>query len=156
MGDAVISLQNLIKHNPCFDCGKKNAQDLGIDSYRAAPESDTDVRQFLCAPHHLSGRKKLVNGGIIATVNDCHSVYTAMADGYRREGRSIGSAPTLWNSTENLNLNYLRPAAYGYRLELRAKVIDVCGKKNTVVLSQQNTVARAQVTAIRVDDQWIN
>ena len=45
--------------------------------------------------HHCHGTKENLNGGIIASLIDCHSLNLAIAHAYRIEQRPIGSAPRI-------------------------------------------------------------
>jgi hypothetical protein len=53
-------------------------------------------------PERAAGPRHLVNGGIIATLLDCHGVCTALADAYRREGREVGTDPEIWYATTSI------------------------------------------------------
>jgi acyl-coenzyme A thioesterase PaaI-like protein len=94
-----------------------------------------------------------LNGGILATVIDCHGVCTAIAAAYEAENRPIGSEPPLWYVTGSLSVDYLLPTPIGEPLELRARVREVKGRKSLVEVeatSGDKRVAEATVLAIRV------
>ena len=65
-----------------------------------------------------------MNGGIIATLIDCHSICTAMAAAYFDEGREIGSEPARYFATGALEISYRRPTPMDAVLELEAEVSD--------------------------------
>jgi len=65
-----------------------------------------------------------VNGGIIATLIDCHSICTAMAAAYLDEDREIGSQPARYFATGSLEIGYRRPTPMDAVLELEAEVSD--------------------------------
>ncbi|HYI54313.1 MAG TPA: PaaI family thioesterase, partial [Microlunatus sp.] len=72
---------------PCFGCGPGNARGLRLKSFEA---SDGAVRaEFQPWPEHDNGLGFL-NGGIIATVLDCHSaaavVLASVARGLAPDG----------------------------------------------------------------------
>src|SRR5262249_4514364 len=79
--------------NYCFGCGPQNPDGLQIKSYW---EGEETVCRFEARPAFAAGPRQLLNGGIIATLIDCHSGCTAMALAYRAEGRPLGSDPPLW------------------------------------------------------------
>lgn len=70
-----------------------------------------------------------MNGGIIASLIDCHSLNLAIASAYKRERRPIGSEPKIFYVTANLNVSYLRPTPIDTPLNLRAKILRVQGRQ---------------------------
>ncbi len=98
-----------------------------------------------------------MNGGIIATVIDCHCICTAIADAYRREEREIGSAPNIWYVTGSLNVTYRRPASITAPVEIRARIDEVGERKTRLscsLFSDGNECVEASVVAVRVAGSW--
>ena len=96
-----------------------------------------------------------MNGGIMATLVDCHSMCTAMAHAYRMEGRALDSEPHYKYATGTMTIKYLRPTSNDDPVELRAKVTAMKGKKTTVyceLYSKGKLTATSEVIAIRVFD----
>ena len=148
------AIQDRIPHNHCFGCGPLNARGLAIKSH---PDGDETVCTFQPAAHHMAGPTHVLNGGIIATVIDCHAVCTAIADAYRAAGREIGTAPLIWCVTAALKIDYLAPTPIDAPVELRARVREAKGRKRIVecVLTSGGTVrARAEVVAVEVPAGW--
>ncbi len=148
------SIQELLPDNRCFGCGTLNPAGLGVKSY---VEGDEVVCRFQPSPVHMAGPVDVVYGGIIASVIDCHSVCTAIADAYRAEGRPIGSEPRLWAVTANLNVTYLAPTPIAEPMVLRARVREVKGRKRVVdctLTSGGKECARAEVLAVQVAEGW--
>ena len=96
-----------------------------------------------------------MNGGIIATLIDCHCMGTAMANAYRKEGRNLSEGPEYRYATGTLTVRYLKPTPND-TVELRAKVIEAKGRKTTLsckmISSKGEVSATAEVVAIRVFD----
>lgn len=65
-----------------------------------------------------------MNGGIIATLIDCHSICTAMAAAYFDEGRDIGTEPARFFATGTLEIGYRRPTPMNAVLELEARIAE--------------------------------
>jgi acyl-coenzyme A thioesterase PaaI-like protein len=151
-----IAFQDLIPDNLCYGCGPHNHAGLRIKSYW---EGDESVCVYRPEPHHSAGPPQFLNGGVIATLIDCHSVCTAIANAYRMENRPIGSAPHIWCVTANLNLTYLRPTPLEIPVTLRARVTEA-GPKKTLLqcrfYSNSHECARGEVVAVRVPDSWRN
>lgn len=136
--------------NHCHGCGADNEKGLRIKSYW---DGDEAVCTWQAQPHHCGGSKDIVNGGIIASLIDCHSLNLAIALAYRDEGRPIGSAPKISYVTANLNVAYRRPTTIDKALHLRAKIIKVEGRKAWVscTLSADGQVcATGEVLGIRI------
>ena len=89
----------------CWGCGDRNEHGLRIKSYW---DGDESVCEWRAEPHHIAFPGYL-NGGIIATIIDCHSVNTANAAVYRDEGREPGTEPLVFYVTGSIYVEYLRP-----------------------------------------------
>lgn len=154
------AFQDQIKHNNCFGCGPHNRKGLQIKSYWEDPEGEAagrSVCRFQPLPHMSAGPPQFLNGGIIATLIDCHAVCTAIAYAYRQEGRRIGVAPLIWYVTGALNISYLKPTPIDKRVELRAEVIEFREKKTLLTCSLScpgEPCATAEVIAVRVPTAW--
>lgn len=142
--------QDHMPENVCFGCGH-NHEGLQIKSFWDGTES-------VCrweSQEKYHGWSTLMNGGIMATLIDCHCMGTAMADAYKREGRSLDSEPEYRYATGTLSVKYLKPTPNTV-VELRAHVIEVKGKKTVLkcdFLSESGEkTAEADVVAIRVFD----
>lgn len=134
----------------CHGCGADNERGLQIKSYWDGEEA---VATWKAQPHHCGGSKEIVNGGIIASLIDCHSLNLAIAHAYRSEQRPIGSAPRIGYVTGNLNISYLSPAPIHERLQLRARITRIEGRKAWVscTLSAGGQLcATGEVLGIRV------
>ena len=140
--------QGSVRH--CHGCGADNERGWQIKSYW---EGDEAVATWRAQPHHCCGSKEIVNGGIIASLIDCHSLNLAIAHAYRSEQRPIGSAPRIGYVTGNLNISYLKPAPIDEPLRLRARITKIAGRKAWVrcTLSAAGKVcATGEVLGIRV------
>ena len=149
-----FAFQNLIPHNHCWGCGTLNQDGLQLKSYWEGEEA---VSTWLPGPPFFAGPTHVLNGGIIATIIDCHSVCTAIADAYRREGREIGSPPDIWCATAALNVTYLRPTPIDVPVTLRASVKERNERRTTVICSLSangQECARSEVVTVRVPDAW--
>lgn len=143
--------QDCMPGNVCFGCGNDNHEGLQIKSYWEGEES-------VCTWHSeekYHGWSNLMNGGIIATLIDCHCMGTAMAHAYKMENRPLDSMPEYRYATGTLNVKYLLPTSNNHNVELRAKVVEVKNRKTVLyceLFSQGKKTAQADVVAIRVFD----
>jgi acyl-coenzyme A thioesterase PaaI-like protein len=140
--------QGAVSH--CHGCGPDNDRGLKIKSFWEGEEA---VATWQPASHHCGGSPEIVNGGIIASLIDCHSLNLAIAHAYNCENRPIGSTPKIAYVTARLEVSYLRPTPIIGPLQLRARIIKVEGRKTMVScsLSVKNELcASGEVLGIRV------
>ena len=143
--------QDSMPGNVCFGCGNDNHEGLQIKSFWEQDESVCIWR----SEEKYHGWSDLMNGGVIATIIDCHCMGTAMAHAYRLENRPLESDPEYRYATGTLNVKYLLPTSNNHPVELRAKVIEVKGRKTVLTCDlycQGKKTAEADVVAIRVYD----
>lgn len=149
-----VAFQDAIPANHCYGCGPANANGLQIKSYWDGGESTCTFRP---QPHHSAGPKQYLNGGIIATLIDCHCICTAMANAYRREGRAIGAAPEIWYVTGAMNVSYQKPTPIDRPVTLRARIVEEKPKKTVLhctLASGDAECASGEVVAVRVPGEW--
>ncbi|MGH2625286.1 MAG: PaaI family thioesterase, partial [Anaerolineales bacterium] len=111
------------------------------------------------APEHMAGPRGVLNGGIIATIIDCHTICTAVADAYRAEGRPIGSEPLIWFVTGSLAVSYRRPAPLDRPLRVSARIRERTERKTVVtamVAAGGEECATGEVVAVRVPPEWFD
>ncbi|MEP1034208.1 PaaI family thioesterase [Ekhidna sp.] len=146
--------QDHMPENVCFGCGS-NHEGLQIKSYW---DGDISVCEWR-SEEKYHGWSNLMNGGIMATLIDCHCMGTAMADAYKKEGRSLATDPEYRYATGTLTVKYLKPTP-NTTVELRARVVEVKGRKTVLkcdFLSESGEkTAEADVVAIRVYDSSEN
>jgi acyl-coenzyme A thioesterase PaaI-like protein len=153
MNDNSLAIQDQIDGNHCFGCGPHNEGGLQIKSYFI--DDGTTRCRYEPPPHQCAGPADIVNGGIIATVIDCHCVCTAMGDAYRSAGRPIGSDPKQWFVTGSLKVSYKAPTSIDTPFDVIAEVIERAEKKTIVrcALRSGDTVcAEGEVIAVRVPE----
>ncbi len=148
------SIQEAIPNNHCWGCGTLNPVGLHIHSH---VEGDTSVCVHAPGPEFMAGPTHVLNGGILATLVDCHCVCTAIADAYRSEGREVGEAPEIWYATASLHLDYRRPTPLGQAVTLRAEIVDRSPRRRTLrctVEAGGEVTVEATVVAVRVPPEW--
>ncbi len=143
--------QDHMDGNVCFGCGQDNAEGLQIHSFW---DGDTAICRWMPEKKYW-GWVNILNGGIIATLIDCHCMGAAMAEAYRAEDRSLDSEPIYRYATGTLNIRYLNPTPGDQEVEIRANVIEVKNRKTTLtaeVWCGGECTATAEVIALRVVD----
>lgn len=149
---AKAALQDVWLNGTCYGCGPANIHGLRIKSYWS--EDGTEVIcTFAPQPYHNAGFENVMYGGLIASLCDCHSIWTAIAFTYRQEGREHGSSPAISYVTGNLNVSYLAPTALDQPVLLRAHAEEISGRKAKIycaMYSGDKKTAEAQVLGIRI------
>ena len=142
--------QDYMPENVCFGCGK-NVHGLQIKSYW-----DGEVARCKWQPEEkYHGWKQLLNGGIMATLVDCHCMCTAMAHAYRREQRGLDSKPVYRYATGTMQLRYVKPVQMHTEISLEARIQSYKSRKTTLeckLIAEGELRLLAEVIAIRVYD----
>mgnify|MGYP001801926232 CR=1 FL=1 len=143
--------QDFMPGNICFGCGKDQTEGLHVKSYWEGEEA-------VCVWHSqekYQGWKNVLNGGILASIIDCHTMGTAMAAAYKAEGREMNTQPDYRYATGTMTVKYLKPTPNDIPITLRAKVTELKGKKIIIhcdAWSGNMLPAKAEEIAIRVVD----
>jgi acyl-coenzyme A thioesterase PaaI-like protein len=135
----------------CYGCGADNPNGLMIKSYW---EGDEGVAHWKPKPHHSSGPPDSLNGGVAATLIDCHSVYTAIAYAHRLEGREMGKDEYIDYATAKLTVTYLRRTPMDSVLELRSKVVKKGNRSivvETTLSANGQECVKGEVVAVRMN-----
>jgi len=122
--------------NHCFGCGPANPKGLHIRSFE---EGDGLVADWTPEPHH-EAFDGAVGGGILGTLLDCHSNWTAAIHLMKAAGRQ--SPPCT--VTSEFHVRLLRVTPSGGPLRLRARVVESSVDRATVEASVE---ADGQTTA---------
>jgi acyl-coenzyme A thioesterase PaaI-like protein len=119
----------------CFGCGPANDHGLGLRSFPAEDGLEA-VATWQAGPHHVAV-PGVVNGGVIATLLDCHTG-AALALAVRdREGRWPWAEGDGW-ATAEFTITLHRPTPVGEPLHLSATVTE---------LTEDGAVVDAKITA---------
>lgn len=128
----------------CFGCGLANPKGLHLRSYA---QDDVVVATFMPWPEHDNGLGYL-NGGIIATVLDCHTGAAALHEADRNGWEAFAGAAIAF-VTAGIDLRYLRPAPLDEPVELRAVI--TASDESVITVDAQliwEGKARAEATAL--------
>jgi len=130
----------------CFGCGPKNEAGLRIRSFDAG--DGTVVAEWQARPEH-EAFDGYVNGGILGTLIDCHSNWTAVAALLARDGGD-GAPSTV---TADFSVRFRRPTPSDRPLRLIGRAIDVAFDRVTVETTIEvdgTTTAKGHATFVRV------
>ena len=100
----------------CFGCGPANAKGLHIRSF---PDGETVVAEWRPEPHH-EAFAGVLNGGIVGTLFDCHSNWTAAWHLMTRDG--LDHPPST--VTADFHVKLLRPTPSQEPVTLVARVAE--------------------------------
>jgi acyl-coenzyme A thioesterase PaaI-like protein len=108
----------------CYGCGPANEYGLHIRSF---PLGDEVVAEWMPQPHH-EAFAGVVNGGVIGTLFDCHSNWTAA---YTLMQRSRADTPPC-TVTSEYAVKLLRPTPSRALLRLSARPVEVAESRVVV------------------------
>ncbi|MGH9891164.1 MAG: PaaI family thioesterase, partial [bacterium] len=112
----------------CFGCGPANGRGLRIKSRWEEHEGE---EVFICRwrpEEHYQAFPGVLNGGIIATLLDCHSNWCAATTLLREQGL-VEAAVTV---TSEFHVKLRRPAPIDREVLLSARPVEVDGDRVTV------------------------
>jgi uncharacterized protein (TIGR00369 family) len=112
----------------CFGCGPANELGLRIRSFEA--DDGSVVAEFQARPEH-EAFEGIVNGGILGTLIDCHSNWTAVEALIRGSGAT--TAPSTVTSEYSVRMR--RPTPSDRLLRIVARAVDVGEDRATVEAS---------------------
>jgi acyl-coenzyme A thioesterase PaaI-like protein len=119
------SLQEQFAPNSiCFGCGPANSQGLRI---RSIVENEQAVADWTPAPHH-EAFPGMLNGGIIGSLLDCHSNWTAAWHLMRRTGASKPPCTV----TAEYAVKLLRPTPSRQPVHIVANVVESTDERAVV------------------------
>lgn len=132
----------------CFGCGPANQLGLHVRSLPSADDPARVEADWAPLPHH-EAFPGVLNGGIIGTLLDCHSNWTA-AHHLMRQG---GHATPPTTVTADYAVRLLQPTPTGSPVHLEARVIDSDATRATVeatVSAGGNVTATCRGTFVAV------
>jgi uncharacterized protein (TIGR00369 family) len=114
----------------CFGCGPANFDGLRIQSYEAG--DGTVVATWQPRPEH-EAFDGFVNGGILGTLIDCHSNWTAVAALIARTSSHVAPSTV----TAELSIRFTRPTPSHAPLRIIGRAVEVRDDQATVEASIQ-------------------
>lgn len=139
---AELSIQE--RHAPrnrCFGCGPANERGLRIRSF---PVADSEAGELECEwqpEDHHQAFGNVLNGGIIGTLLDCHSNWTAAC--FIMERRGVDDPPVT--VTLDFHVKLKRPTATDQPVHLWARALPT--DKEDRVLVEATLTSQGKVTA---------
>lgn len=136
----------------CYGCGRLNQDGFHL---KTSWDGDETVTRFTPEPYHIA-IPGYVNGGILASLIDCHGTGSAAAAAYRAEGREVGEGPAPRYVTASLHVDYLKPTPLGVSLEARGRIKEMKGRKVIIdarVIAGGEVTVRGEVVAVLMPGQ---
>ncbi len=136
----------------CYGCGRLNDHGLHL---KTVWDGDETVTRYTPQAWHIA-IPGYVNGGLLASLMDCHGTGTAAAAAYRAEGREPGTPPLRRFVTGSLRVEYRKPTPLGPELEVRGRATSIQGRKVTVearILARGEVTVTGQVVAIEIPER---
>ncbi len=136
----------------CYGCGRLNDRGLHLQTFW---DGDETVTRYTPEPWHVA-IPGYVNGGLLASLMDCHGTGTAAAAAYRAEGREPGTEPLHRFVTASLRVEYRKPTPLGPELEVRGQPTAIQGRKVTVaarIIAKGDVTVTGEVVAVEMPDR---
>jgi acyl-coenzyme A thioesterase PaaI-like protein len=136
----------------CYGCGRLNDHGLHL---RTSWDGDETVTRYTPQAWHIA-IPGYVNGGLLASLLDCHGTGTAAAAAYRADGREPGTMPLHRYVTASLKVDYLKPTPLGVELEVRGRAISIQGRKVVVearILANGEATVKGEIIAVEMPDR---
>ena len=136
----------------CYGCGRLNDHGLHLRTFW---DGDETVTRYTPEPWHIA-IPGYVNGGLLASLLDCHGTGTAAAAAYRAEGREMGTLPLRRFVTASLKVDYVKPTPLGLELEVRGRAASVQGRKVVVearVLADGVVTVKGEIVAVEMPER---
>jgi acyl-coenzyme A thioesterase PaaI-like protein len=136
----------------CYGCGRLNPDGYQL---KTVWEGDETVTRFTPRPYHIA-IPGFVNGGVLASLIDCHGTGSAAAAAYRAEGREVGEGPAPRYVTASLRVDYLKPTPLGVMLEVRGRIKEMKGRKVVVdaeLWADGEVTVRGEVIAVQMPER---
>ena len=115
----------------CYGCGPANPDGIQLKSY-VGEGGETLVATVEPDERFTSGAPNVMYGGHVASLLDCHSIWTAITFAYRDEGRPLGSEPQIQYVTGRLCVDYQKPTPLDRPIRLMAWVEGEVGRRTTI------------------------
>jgi len=126
MFDDGLSLQErYAPQNICFGCGQANKRGLQIRSFATTEDPLGEVGMEWTPALHHQAFDGVLNGGIIGTLLDCHSNWTAVWHLMCRDG--LDKAPTC--VTADFHVKMRRPTPSRQPVQIVARAIESEGAR---------------------------
>jgi len=145
----IEAIQDTIAPNHCVGCGPDNPHGLRIKSFWCG-DLET-LAAFQPEPHMAAASPSVLNGGVIATLIDCHAICTAIA--YARRLAGSGADSEAGFATGSLTIRYRRPTPIDHPVLVHARIVGVAERKTVLectLTSAGEVCAEATVVAVRV------
>ena len=109
----------------CFGCGVTNEKGLRIRSFEN--EAGEYVAEWNAETHHQAF-PGMLSGGIIGSLLDCHSNWTAAHFLMKKQGKAVPDCTV----TANYAVKLLRPTPFDQTIYLKARVVESTDTTATV------------------------
>jgi acyl-coenzyme A thioesterase PaaI-like protein len=133
----------------CYGCGRMNHQGRHLRSFWDGEET---VAHYTPMPYEIA-LPGFVNGGVLASLIDCHATGTAAAVAYRSEGRKMGTLPAHRFVTGSLHVDFLSPTPLGPPLEIRGRLESIEGRHIVVdatISVEGRVTVRGRVLSVEI------
>ncbi len=144
--------QDVWPHSTCFGCGPSSDGGLKLKS-RWSDDGKFVIADYNAESKFNAGFSEVMYGGTVASLIDCHSIWTAVAFNYKEQGRDVGTEPAVLFVTGKMTVSYFLPTPLGKDIRLKAWIEGEPGRKTKVIcemISDDTVTAKGEVLAVMV------
>ncbi|WP_157972754.1 MULTISPECIES: PaaI family thioesterase [Haloprofundus] len=149
---ADIPVQSSWPELTCYGCGPANPHGHHLHSY-LSDDGESLVATVDPDARYNAGAPNVMYGGYVASLLDCHSIWTAMTFAAQAEGIPLDSDPHVAYVTAELRVEYRRPTPLDRPIRLRAWVDGDVGRRMRIrseLGPEGEVTATGTVVAVRV------
>lgn len=155
MSEETTPVQAAWNELDCFGCGPANDHGIGLESY-LDENGDRLVATVEPEPKFTSGAENVAYGGYVASLIDCHAVWTAITFGHQAAGAPI-SARAMEYVTSELHVDFKQPTPLDEPIHVEGRIEGEIGPRTTVQVSlgpEGETTATGEVLTVEVTDHY--
>ena len=146
-------IQDLWPANTCYGCGPDNPQGMHIKSYWSE-DGKYLIANYIPEKKYNAGFPNIMYGGTVASLIDCHSIWTAIAFTYKEQGVPLRDTLEIAYMTGKLSVHFIKPTPLDREIKLRSWTSGPIGRKVHVIceLGHDNEItATGEVIAVRTN-----
>lgn len=145
-------LQDFWPMSTCFGCGPHNPDGMHLKSYWS------EDQEYVCATYtadakYNSGFPGVMFGGTVASLIDCHSIWTAIAFAHKKENRRMTETSGIVYVTKQMTVNYFSGTPLEEPIYLKSWLEGDAGKEAVVICelgTKEKLTAKGKIIAVKL------
>lgn len=146
------AFQDLWPLNTCYGCGPSNPDGMHLKTYWSENQEYV-LSVYTCDAKYNSGFPGIMFGGTVASLIDCHSIWTAIAFAHKSENKPIEAASGIVYVTKQITVDYISGTPLEQPIYLKSWVEGTPGKKAIITCelgTEERLTAIGRTVAVRI------